>query len=320
MPIRTNGGVFNDQMLTGSLVHYVVCGADFSGAINAFGQPVPFSAAEIIFNNIEGSADVDIMNPNQYNLSFALEADRSTWNEITLTAMIQSLGTDVGQDHVNCSVCVVKEVPYIWGCGTGVTTFLELTDTPDTYAGAANYVVTVNPTETGLIFTPVGIVSNAFGFVASPAQPTISALGNDTLTFIDGDNIVITTDSLLKTVTIASTASSSSDYIPVPSGTLLAFSKRYFVTGPFPVSPLPLAFVTMPLGTGSGKPAGTSVIIAKPTDALGPISLLVNAQGADILATDLGNDTTIEFDATQEVIFVFDGVHTWHLQIGSVNV
>lgn len=161
MPIRINGGVFSDQMLTGSLVHYVVCGADFSGAINQYGQPVPFSAAEIIFNQIEASADVDIMNPNQYNLSFALEADRSTWNEITLTNMIQSLGNDVGVDHVNCTLCTVKEVPYIWGCGTGsATTFLDLTDTPNTYVGAAGYVVTVNEDETGLIFTPAQSVGS----------------------------------------------------------------------------------------------------------------------------------------------------------------
>ena len=106
MPIRTHGGVFNDQMLTGSLSHYVVCGADFSGAINSFGQPVPFSAAEIIFNRIESGAYVNIMNPNSCNLSFALEEDRSIWNEVTLTAMIQSLGPDVGVDHVDCTVCV----------------------------------------------------------------------------------------------------------------------------------------------------------------------------------------------------------------------
>lgn len=155
MPIRTTGGVFDEQVLTGSLAHYVVCGADFSGAINSYGQPVPYSAAEIIFTKISTGAYINIMNPNECNLSFALEADRSIWDEISLTAMIQSLGTDVGSDHIDCSVCTVKRVPYVWGaCGTGATSFLELTDTPDTYAGAIGYLVSVNNTGTGLVFTP----------------------------------------------------------------------------------------------------------------------------------------------------------------------
>src|SRR5574337_1733936 len=99
MPVRQSGGVFDEQVLTGSLSHWVVCGADFSGAINSFGQPVPGSAAEIIFVDISKSAYINIMNPNECNLSFALEEGRSTWDEISLTAMVQSLGTDVGTDH-----------------------------------------------------------------------------------------------------------------------------------------------------------------------------------------------------------------------------
>jgi hypothetical protein len=306
MPVRQSGGVFDEQVLTGSLSHWVVCGADFSGAINSYGQAVPNSAAEIIFTNISESAYINIMNPNDCNLSFALEQGRSTWDEISLTIMVQSLGTDVGTDHIDCSVCTVKQVPYIWGCGVAATTFLDLTDTPNTYAGSANYVVTVNPTETGLIFTPVGIVSNAFSFVAVPLQPTITALGNDTLTIIPGSNIVITTNALAKSVTINSTG--GTDYIPIPPGTAMAFSTKYFVTAS--------GTVTLPHATGSGKPAGTSVIITKSTAAV----VFVNITGVpDIIATDLGNTNSIEFDATQECIFVFDGVSTWNLQIGSVN-
>lgn len=304
MPVRTTGGVFNEQVLTGSLAHYVVCGANFSGAIDSYGQPVPFSAAEIIFSNIAEGAYINIMNPNEYNLSFALEAGRSVWDEISLTLMIQSLGTDVGVDHVDCSVCTCKLVPYIWGCGTGATTFLDLTDTPSTYAGAAGYVVTVNSTETGLIFTPVGVTSNAFSFVDVPSQPTITALGNDTLTIIPGNNIVITTNSLTKSVTINSIA--GTDYIPVPPGTALSFSTKYFITS--------AGTVTLPLGSGSGRPAGTSVIVTKKNLD----SIIINSVGTDIISTDLGTTTSIQFDATQEVIFVFDGVSTWNLQIGSV--
>src|SRR5271165_4718145 len=99
MPSRINGGVFDQQVLTGSLAHFVVCGADFSGAYNPVTeQPVPGSAAEIILQNITKSAYVEIMNPNEVNLSFALDARRSAWDEVSLTIMVQSLGANVGVD------------------------------------------------------------------------------------------------------------------------------------------------------------------------------------------------------------------------------
>jgi hypothetical protein len=305
MPVRTSGGVFNDQMLTGSLVHYVICGADFSGAVNSFGQPVPFSAAEIIFKNIESGAYVNIMNPNECNLSFALEADRSVWNEISLTTMVQGLGSDVGVDHIDCSVCVVKQVPYIWGCGVGAETFLDLTDTPATYAGAAGYIVTVDGTETGLIFSPAPAGSNAFATVAVPTQPNVNAVGSDTLTFIAGTNMVITTNSGLKTVTFDASGSGTPDkYIPVPPATALAADTRYYVTSS--------GTVTLPLGVGL-LTSGTFVkVTKKPGDVV-----FINTVGGDDISTDLGNDTSIEFDATQECVFIFDGTSTWNLQIGS---
>lgn len=304
MPVRQSGGVFDEQVLTGSLSHWVVCGADFSGAINSFGQPVPGSAAEIIFVNISESAYINIMNPNDCNLSFALEEGRSTWDEISLTQMVQSLGTDVGVDHINCAVCTVKRVPYIWGCDMGAESFLDLTDTPDSYAGAAGYVVTVNPGETGLIFTPA-TASNAFAFVASPTQPTIPAVGSDTLTLIAGTNMVITTNALLKTVTFDATGGGSGLYIPVPPATALLPDTRYYVTSS--------GAVTLPLGTGT-LTAGTFVkVTKKPGD-----TIFINAIGADDISTDLGNDTSIEFDATQECVFIFDGTSSWDLQIGSV--
>jgi hypothetical protein len=308
MPIRTNGGVFNDQMLTGSLVHYVVCGADFSGAINSFGQPVPHSCAEIIFNRIESGAYIDIMNPNQYNLSFALESDRSIWNEASLQIMIQSLGTDVGVDHIDCSVLTVKEVPYIWCCGDGTESFLDLTDTPDSYAGSAGYVVTVNPTATGLIFAPAsGGSGNTFSTIAVPAQPSITASGSDTLTFIAGSNIVITTNALAKTVRIDAAGGASTDYLPVPPGTFLAISTRYYVTAS--------GTVTLPVLFGSGITPGQSVVVTK---AIGSTIFITVGNPLDVISTDLGNTNSIEFDATQECIFVNNGAGGWELQIGSV--
>jgi hypothetical protein len=308
MPIRSNGGVFNSQMLTGSLNHYVVCGADFSGAIDVYGRPVPGSAAEIIFVIIESSANVEIMNPTFCNLSFALQAGRSTWDEISLTAMIRGLGANVGVDHVNCTLCTVKQVPYTWGCGDGTQSFIDLVDTPLTYAGSSGYVVTVNSAANGLIFTPPGgVVSTAFSTIAVPTQPSITAVGADTLTFIAGNNVSIATNPTLKTVTINSTSVASSDYTPIPPGTLLEISSRYFVTSP--------GTVTLP--SGAGISAGKSIIIAKkPLEKI----FVVVGNIADTIATDLGTTDTLEFDATQEIILVFDGTATWNLQIGSYNL
>lgn len=307
MPIRTSGGVFDEQILTGSLAHYVICGADFSGAINSYGQPVPNSAAEIIFTKISEGAYINIMNPNDCNLSFALEAGRSIWDEISLTTLVQSLGNDVGVDHIDCTVCTVKQVPYVWGCGTGgVDTFLELLDTPDTYSGSAGYVVTVNSSEDGLIFTPAAAGSNAFSFIESPLQPTITASGSDTLTIIPGSNIFITTDALAKSITINS--SGGADYIPIPPGTNMLIGSRYYVTGS--------GTVYLPPLTGSGYTTGRSVAVTKPIG----ITIFVNVgHPTDVISTDLGNTNSIEFDATQECIFVNNGAGAWELQIGSAN-
>lgn len=308
MPIRSSGGVFDEQVLTGSLAHYVVCGADFSGAINSYGQPVPYSAAEIIFTKISEGAYINIMNPNECNLSFALEAGRSIWDEISLTLMVQSLGPDVGSDHVDCSVCTVKRVPYIWGCDPGgATSFLELTDTPDTYAGAAGYVVTVNPGETGLIFTPA-TASNAFAFIASPAQPTITAVGSDTLTLIAGTNMGIVLNPFTNEVTLNATGGGSNDYIPVPGGTALSFSTKYLVTS--------AGTVTLPSITNISQ-IGYSVTIAKPVSLA---TFFINVgQLADQINTDLGSTDSIEVDATEDLVFVVGSLNNWELQVGSIN-
>jgi hypothetical protein len=245
------------------------------------------------------------MNPNEVNLSFALEEDRSTWDEASLTAMIQSLGTDVGVDHVDCSVCVCTRVPYVWCCGDGSESFLDLTDTPDTYAGSAGYVVTVNPTEDGLIFLPASAGSNAFSFVAVPTQPTISAVGSDTLTIIPGSNIVITTNAFTKEVTINATG--SNDYIPIPGGSAMLLHEKYFVTS--------AGTVTLPAISGA-TPIGSSVTVTKPVN----ITVLIDVGNpSDEINTDLGSTDEIEFDATQELVFVVSGPNDWELQIGSVN-
>ena len=304
MPIRTSGGVFNDEMITGSLAHYVICGADFSGAIDSYGKPVPNSAAEIIFVKISAGAYINIMNPNDCNLSFALEEGRSKWDEISLTQLVQSLGNDVGVDHIDCTLCTVKRVPYIWGCGTDATTFLELDDTPDTYAGSAGFVVTVNPAENGLVFTPA-TASNAFASIASPLQPTINAFGSDTLTFVAGSNITITTNALTKTVQIDSLASGNTNYVPIASGNTLSIDTKYFVTS--------AGIVTLP--SISGLVTGQSVNVTKTPGQ----TVFVNVfNPSDIIITDLGNTDSIEMDSSAEAVFIFNGTG-WALQIGSQN-
>lgn len=219
MPIRINGGVFNDQMVTGSLRHFVLFGADFSGAVNSFGEPVAKSAAEIIFSLIAADGAIDIMNPNQFNISFALETNRSSWDATSLTTMVQSLGSDVGVDHVNCTLCVVSEVPYILSLG--------------------------------------GDMAN--------------------------------------------------NYTSVPAGTVLEVGRRYFVTD--------AGTVTLPALAGSNFQAGWAVSITK---NIGIVVTVVVGDVLDIIKTDQGTTNAVEMDVSHELIFVYDGVSSWDLQIGSV--
>ncbi len=310
MPERINGGVFDEQMLTGSLRHFVLEGADFSGAVNQFGQPVPFSAAEIIFTNISRFGYINIMNPNEYNLSFALEINRSDWDGISITEMVRSLGDDVGVDHIDCSTLTCTEVPYIWDLGSGpsATSFLQLSDTPSTYAGSAGYAVTVNPGETGLIFTP-NTGGNSFTHIASPAQPTISAGIDDTLTLIAGTNTTIITNAGSKSVTINSTPAPEG-YIPVAPGTNLQIGKKYFVTG--------AGIVILPALTSFSIPQGSAVVVTKVTGQPNPTVFVNVGNVADIIRTDLGDTDSLEYDATAELVFIVNGT-TWNLQVGSYN-
>jgi len=304
---RTNGGVFDDQMLTGSLSHWVVTGADFSGAVDQYGQPVPFSAAEIIFKNIESGAYINIMNPNSQNLSFALEEGRSIWTAESLQEMIRGLGSDVGVDHLDLSNVIVERVPYIFGTGsTSATSFLQLTDTPDSYSGAANYFVTVNPGETGLIFTqsvPPG--GNAYSFIEVPSQPTLTAVGSDTLTIIPGQNITITTDALANSLTISGPSIYS--YTPITGGSLLEFNQRYFITTTGIIT-LPAISASTPIGSALNM---TKVVGITVTINVGDVS--------DIINTDLGPTDSIEYDATDQLIFVVGDQNTWELQIGAAS-
>jgi hypothetical protein len=72
--------------------------------------------------------------------------------------------TVVEETPVNISL--VKEVPITMTLGVGVNapqSFVTLGDTPVSYAGAANELVTVNATEDGLTFTPISDININWG-------------------------------------------------------------------------------------------------------------------------------------------------------------
>jgi hypothetical protein len=181
MPERVNGGVFNDQVLTGSLKHFRIVGANFQGAVGPTGQPISGSAAEIILTKIAQKATVVIMDPlsDPSGMSFALETNRADWSQEELQTMINSLGT-IGVDQVNVSNVTVQQVPYnlIENNGSGgSTTFIGLTDTPNTYAGQGNRLVSVNATANGLTFiTPPPAGATTFtALTDTPANYTGAA-------------------------------------------------------------------------------------------------------------------------------------------------
>lgn len=177
MPVRTNGGVFCDQVLTGSLQHFRIVGADFTGAVDSNNMPVHGSAAEIIYNEISRRATISIMNPitNPLGMSFALETGRAGWTAAEIEVFVRSLGV-VGVDNVDVSNVTVEQVYYnLIPTGSGAATFLDLTDTPASYTGEGGKVLAVKTTEDGVEFITVsggGLVDSVFGRIGDViAQP-----------------------------------------------------------------------------------------------------------------------------------------------------
>jgi len=341
MPDRVNGGVFNQQVITGSQRYFVIQGADFSGAF-ANGQPVAFSSAEIIFNMISVTSYINIMNPYSNGISFALEINRSNWDAGSLQTAIQALGTDVGVDHVDCSVCTVQEVPFDFqylGSGGGSSAFIDLTDV--TVPAVPHGYVLWNSTGTVLEYSPTIPFSSLSGvpslvnkiiagpnIVVSPASGTgtvtISASGAgsgmitvedegiplgaaDTLNFT-GSGVSSSISGNTVTVNIPSpSAGYNVNYIPVPPGTNLLVNKRYYVT----------STGTVFLPNFTGVTLGTSVAVTKATPNANSV-LVVSVNGPSSISTDIGSTDTIEIDATVESLFIYDGT-AWSLQIGSVQ-
>ena len=111
MPQRINGSVFSDQVLTGSLKHYLLVGADFSASFDGE-APVYGSAAEEVARVITQKATIAIFNPYEIGISFALESNRSDWDTEELQAAIRALGSNVGFEGLNLSAIRVEEVAY----------------------------------------------------------------------------------------------------------------------------------------------------------------------------------------------------------------
>lgn len=293
MPERVNGGVFNQQVLTGSQRYFVIEGADFSGAF-VNGQPVAFSSAEIIFNLIGMTSYINIMNPYSNGISFALEINRSSWDADSLQIAIQSLGSDVGVDHVDCGVCTVIEVPFNFQylSAGGSSAFIDLTDV--TVPSLPNSFVQWDSTGTVLEYTTTIPYSSISG-----APPVVTKI-------IAGTNISISPTSGVGDVTINATTSSDT-YIPVPPGATLAHNKKYFVT----------AAGTVFLPNFLSLSIGDSVIVTKSPPNTSTV-FVVSANGANSILTDIGNSDSIEIDATAESLFIYNGA-SWALQIGSIQ-
>lgn len=111
MPQRINGSVFSDQVLTGSLRHYLLVGADFG---NSFSDEAPVygSAAEEVARIITQKATIAIFNPYEIGISFALESNRANWETEELEDAIRQLGNNVGTDHIDLSNIRLTEVEY----------------------------------------------------------------------------------------------------------------------------------------------------------------------------------------------------------------
>lgn len=295
MPVRVNGGVFNQQVITGSQRYFVIEGADFSGAFQN-GQPVPFSSAEIIFTMVSLRGYINIMNPYSNGISFALEINRSDWDADELQAAIQALGPDVGVDHVDCSVCTVEEVPFNFQyLGNGATAFIDLTDvvTPSLPNGYVHW----DPTGTFLEYS-LGVPSTIH--IEDESAP----LGDfTTINFVGAG---VSSAAFGNTVTV-NIPGNDSVYIPVSPGAQLASNKKYFVT----------SSGTVFLPNFTGEAVGTSVVVTKSPPNTNSV-FVVSSNGSNSILTDIGLTDSIEIDSTVEVIFIYNG-SVWALQIGSIQ-
>lgn len=192
MPNRVNGGVINAQMLTGSLYHYSLVGADLSGAVDLNGKPVLNSAADVIATLISVQATIAILHPSANGMSFALETTRADWDAARLQSAIRQLGDNVGVDRINLEHIVVFSNDYEFNGGKTMNVISA--SSVQAVPGVA-YLADVDTTLTLPDYSdiPIGssvtVLKNAHVesvlVVSTDSQPIITSSGTDTQLIID---------------------------------------------------------------------------------------------------------------------------------------
>jgi hypothetical protein len=355
MPTRMNGGVNLNQVLTGSLRHFSIVGADFSGAVDGNNQPVYNSAASIVATEISKKAIIAILDPitNPLGMSVALETNRAGWTAEELQAAIRNLGNDVGIDHLDLTGITVIEGAYdLIGTGTGgggSTDFLGLSDTPDSYTGQANKFVKVAADETGLIFVTsstdsgVGSINGETGDVILDAAdvgaaPAIHAsqhhvggsdlIFHDQLTGAAGHKTHTQIDADLANLQATKISDAPSDsiiygrrnaaWVDISSGPLDA--AKYDIASNGQILQINKNyFATIPVSISlpnyTSLNSGDCVIVAKAIDVS---SITISASAGQTIATAIGNDNSVILDNASNLIFIYNG-SVWNLEIPTIT-
>ena len=175
-----------------------------------------------------------------YGITDALELGTTSTTALAGDTSIPSTLTDLGISDGSSGQVLTTDgtgnFTFTTVSGGGSSDFLSLTDTPSSF-GSAGQVVVVNSTADGLEFSTAGsggeVNQNAFSNIAVSGQSTIEAdSSTDTLNFVNGSNIAITTNPTSDTITIsaetsfadltdATTASVSIDKIYEPAIAML---------------------------------------------------------------------------------------------------
>lgn len=174
-----------------------------------------------------------------YGITDALQLGTTSTTALAGDTSIPSALTDLGISDGSSGQVLTTDGAGNFSFTTvsgGSSTFLSLSDTPGSF-GSAGQVVVVNSTADGLEFSTAGsggeVNQNAFSNIAVSGEGTIEAdSATDTLNFVNGSNISITTNPTSDTITIsaetsfadltdATTASVSIDKIYEPAIAML---------------------------------------------------------------------------------------------------
>ena len=250
-----------------------------------------------------------------YGITDALQLGTTSTTALAGDTSIPSALTDLGISDGSSGQVLTTDGAGNFSFTTvsgGSSTFLSLSDTPGSF-GSAGQVVVVNSTADGLEFSTAGsggeVNQNAFSNIAVSGEGTIEAdSATDTLNFVNGSNISITTNPTSDTITIsaetsfadltdATTANVSIDKIYEPATTMFRlnnlgtsayiFEPHYTGTNPtiYIISGHTYAFDLDDIGghpfeiqDSLGNAYGTGLVHVSPS---GMVSTGPNAQGKD---------------------------------------